>query len=252
MPKLIHEGRFGPPKSFKTGAVVGTYPRPLFVLSFDAGGLEIVREPITYIKLEEVEGYAKKPFSDLPPITAVDLSGSNTNALTVAYSPISDNTTFPNTVAIINSLRKACPWKTVVLDTVTGLSDSIYGHQAATNASALSDPRKWAGNIGMKVKQVITYVNALPAHSVFIMHSEDTKNEQTGEISERPMIYSRLRDEVGGLFSQFFYAFIEGGVAKVRTQPFGLIKGIGCRWPAGLPSTCGATFNDIYGKEKFE
>ncbi len=252
MPKLIHEGRFGPPKSFKTGAVVGTYPRPLFVLSFDAGGLEIVREPITYIKTEGLAEWVKKPTASLPPITAIDFSGLGRGQLSTTFVPTPDGVTFDLTIKAINLLSQSCPWKTVVLDTVTGLSDCIYAFQSATLSAALADPRKWAGNIGMKVKAIIARVNSLPCHSVFIMHSEDTKNEQTGDISEKPMIYSRLRDEAGGLFSQFFYSFIESGQPKIRTQSFGLVKGIGCRWPADLPAVCGPRFNDIYGKEKFE
>jgi len=41
-PKLIRELRMGPPKQFKTGAVVGTYPKPLLLCQFDRGGVDIV------------------------------------------------------------------------------------------------------------------------------------------------------------------------------------------------------------------
>jgi hypothetical protein len=40
--KYIREGRMGPPKSFKTGAVLGTYPKPLLCLEFDESGGDII------------------------------------------------------------------------------------------------------------------------------------------------------------------------------------------------------------------
>jgi hypothetical protein len=253
MTRFIREGRFGPPKSFKTGAVVGTYPRPLLVLSFDVGGTDIIREPITFIPHNELNAVCALPSDKISPLSVVDLSSLNNQALTSAYQPVPDTTTFPATISCVNALTNRCPWKTVVIDTVTGLSDCIWGHQSATNAPALADPRKWAGNIGMKVKQVIDRTNQIQAHTVFIFHSEVIKDETTSAIGEQPMVYSKLRDCIGGLFSQFFYAFTDVSTkgqpqAWVRTQPFGLIKGIGVRWPADLPNVCGATFQAIYGK----
>jgi hypothetical protein len=40
------------------------------------------------------------------------------------------------------------PFKTVVIDPITRLSDIIYGHIAATQAAQMADPRKWAASIG--------------------------------------------------------------------------------------------------------
>jgi hypothetical protein len=42
MSKLIRELRWGPPKSFKTGAVTGTYPKPMLYLGFDVDGLSVI------------------------------------------------------------------------------------------------------------------------------------------------------------------------------------------------------------------
>ncbi len=243
--KLIREGRFGPPKSFKTGAVVGTYPQPLLCLEYDHDGLSIIRDPVTMVTPEKL---MIDLIDKIPPIgiTGVDMTNLNKAVLSEIYVPRPDTQTFPKTVQVINALVKSCPFKTIVIDTVTGLSDCIYGHQSAVNASALADARKWAGNIGMKVKQVIDTTCQINANVVVIFHSDTEKNELTGEIRELPMVYSKLREFLGAMFSQFFYATPD---FKVKTKAFQNVKGIGCRWPMNLPDTCGPLFNDIYGKE---
>lgn len=243
--KLIREGRFGQPKTYKTGAVVSSYPKPMLVLEYDHGGLTVIKDPIEFLTAEQFLSN-KEPFTG---ITAIDMAALNTNALTDSYVPRQDVQTFPTTVKIINALVKNCPYKTVVLDTVTGLSDCIYGHQSAVNASALADARKWAGNIGMKVKQVIDVLCLVKANVVVIFHSDTEKNELTSEVREMPMVYSKLREFLGAMFDQFFYSCIENKKPVIKTAPTGLIRGLGCRWPTGLPETCGPLFNDIYGKE---
>jgi hypothetical protein len=249
--KYIREGRFGKPKQYKTGAIVNTYPKPMLVAELEIGGLEIYDKPkeIQWLKVEEVKAIEPKAV-----VSAIDLSLCITKELNESYGPVPDDMAFSETVRLINTLRErsaSFPWKTFVIDTATGLSDCIYSHLAKRNAAALADPRKWASAVGAKVGQVIRYALSLPCHVVVIMHSETNKDELTGSTDEQPMIYSKLRESIGALFSQFLYAIIENGKPVVHTQPFGLVKGVGCRWPKGLPAVCGADFTSIYGKEDF-
>lgn len=260
MPLYIREGRFGPPKSFKTGAVVSSYPKPMLVFEFDPGGLDIAREPILYITVEALPAYCEKKSEELPPLMAIDFSILNKDVLLSAnYVPTPDTKTFPAFVEGLNALRSskgklrpALPWKTIVFDALTGLSDSIYGHQSATDIASLADARKWAGRIGMKVLDMTAAIVTLPCHTVTIMHSEIDKDELGSEIRELPMLYSKLRWAIGRLFSQFFYAFKEGSTAYIRTADFGLTKGIGPRVPSGLKEKNGPLFDDIYKGVKFE
>ncbi len=257
--KFIREGRFGPPFSWKTGAA-GTYPKPMLFFCHDSGGLDIITDyPITWIspcgynptetpKFEPgslAEACMKKP-EELPPITAIDFSVLNRLPLETLYRPTPDKDTFEAVTESLNLILKLCPWKTFVYDHITGLSDCIYGHQAVKNAAELVDARKWAGKIGLKVDQIIKRACQFQCHTVFLFHSENVQNEDTKEAAERPMLYSKLRDFVGARFSQFFYAYTEGQKAYVRTQPHGLIKGIGARWPLGLPAVCKADYKSIY------
>lgn len=260
MPLYIREGRFGPPKSFKTGAVVSSYPKPLLAFEFDPDGLSVVREPVKFITVEELPTLCKAEQAKLPPITAIDFAALNMadfkvsrKQLSVDYVPTPDAVTFPKVAEAANAvLFQGCPWRTFVLDTVTGLSNRIYGHQSATKQAALADPRKWAGNIGMKVQDYLSALLTLPCHVVIIMHDQTEQNELTNTIARLPMIYSKVRESVGNLFSQFFYQQMEAGKPKVRTVDFELVRGIGCRWPQGLPATCGPLFDDIYKGVKFE
>ena len=270
--KLIREGRFGPPKSFKTGAIVGTYPKPMFVMEFNEGGLDviptthppdqpnrikldIIQSDIKYIDASEVETYCKKKPEELPKVTCVDFSRYKPKGVTSTYGFEADSVGFTTVIETINRLIKVgCPWKTNVIDPTTDLTEMIISHMAKTNKSAMEtkgsyDPRHWAPMAAGKLQQIITAMNGLNAHNIFIMHDTLKEIEQTGEIRIMPMIVSQFRDRIGGGFSQYLYATKEGDKAVVYTTDKGFVKGVGVRWPSGLPAVCGADFKSIYGKE---
>lgn len=262
MPKFIREGRMGPPMSYKTGAVVGTYPRPLLHLGGDPHGLDIIpatkqavaspfrmevtQADVRRVTIEELIVLRDLPRGSLPPITHLNFH-PDASRLGELYQPAPDSKNFPLFNRAGNLVIEKCPWKTVVVDPVTALTEVILGHYAVSNASGLADPRKWAASVGQKVAQTMSAFNRIQAHVVFIMHSSEAeKNETTSEVRIEPMIYSQFRQVVAGLFAQFFYCAIEGGKPVVWTQPQGYCKGIGTRWPLGLPAKCGAHFMDIY------
>ena len=154
--KLIREGRFGSPKQYKTGAVVSTYPKPLLVINFDEAGLDVIKDPVLYIKPTEIERYAKMKVEELPPIIAIDFCDIQRKELTVTYQATASSTAFEVFVQFTNAFIKLpCPWKTVVVDSITGLTDQILSHIAKTNFAAMADARKWAGNVGLKMGQIV-------------------------------------------------------------------------------------------------
>lgn len=245
----------GPGKVWKTGAIVSSYPKPMLVLEGDEGGLDIITKPLTinWVKKEEIASLLLKPTKDLPPITAWDFTGIKTGGVTDAYEVKKDFTTYPAFNSVCNQLITApnMPFKTVVIDSITRLQEVIECHNAAVNPGTLIDARKWAPNIGMKIKQTIAELCRLQCHVVFILHTDTDKNELTGEITTQPMMFSKQRELVGNLLSQFFYAGVDLGTPPkpfVLTQPQMYVKGIGMRWPLGLPPKVGATFNEIYGQ----
>jgi hypothetical protein len=244
--------------TYKTGAVVETYPKPMLVLEFDRGGLDIVKQPIIECEVDmqigaaNVHKFCKMTQKDLPPIVAVDFSKVARKDLSLDYAKGDSNplTLFADSVnALVTS---GCPWKTVVIDPVTGLTNAVIGHISMTQPKAMDDARRWAHMAGEKVQQTIAVVQGLPCHTVFIMHSTEDKNELTQEIKTLPMIPSALRERIQGLFSQFFYQVLEKGNPPkpyVLTQPEAFVKAIGARYPNNLPAKCGATFQEIYGSE---
>jgi len=215
----------GPAKSYKTGAVVSSYPKPMLVLEGDVGGLDVIKEPIVSLSnLTELEAESKKERSALPPISMYQFAQGGGAALNDVYSMTADLLSFPNFNKAGNIVLKACPWKTVVIDPITALSNIVLAHHAGTQPSNMADPRKWASLVGGKVFQTIGIFTTLPCHTVFIFHSETDKNELTGEIRVLPTMYARFREQVGSIFSQFFYQVIE----YEQDAVFGHHAALGC------------------------
>lgn len=267
MPKLIREMRFGPAKQFKTGAVVGTYPKPLLLLSFDEEGHSVIptkgqaQDP-SFIKLDstaedivkvnpvELRQLQGKPQSELPKITLVDFCDANQRLMTPAYVPGQNPGPMLTFMDALNCLVQfQCPWRTVVVDPVTGYTDIVLQHIASINLQLMADPRRWASMAGQKVYQMIGVVNQLKAHVVVILHSKVDKNELTGQTSEGMMVYSEVRQIIGGLASQIFYATKEGKKPVIWTTDRFFVKGVGARWPLDLPEVCAPDFKSIYGRE---
>ena len=245
--KLIREGRFGPPKAFKTGAVVGTYPKPMLVLNFDAGGLDVLQVPVVYIEPTQLKEYGLKPKAQLPPILAVNFWDKGIVPLNAMFGTYGSPVAYNTFVDCVNIIGASCPWTTVVVDPLTALVEKALGQLAISNSKSLEDARKWAPFIGTKVFQAAQSICTLPCHTVCIMHSDIEKDELTGLVGTYPIIPSKLRAVIGKLFSQYFYATMEGGKPMVYTTDRGYVKGIGARWPHGLPPVCGPTFREIYG-----
>jgi hypothetical protein len=211
--------------------------------------LDVIREPIVWFKPDELVLACKKERSALPPLTAFDFCDGNVKKMTDNFQPLANAAPMRLFVNVVNTIvTEGCPWATVVVDSVSGLNDIILSFISSTNAAILSDPRKWAGLAGGKVAQMMGVITSLPCHCVFIFHEALKDNEKTGDTFVRPLVPSQFRDRVGGLCSQWLYACKVNGVPKVRTTDYGLVNGIGCRWPHELEPLCGPSFQDIYGK----
>lgn len=263
----------GRPKTFKTGGVVGTYPTPILYLGFDRGGVDIIPskaaldsfgsdlikprisyEEIKFIKPGgELASWVNKPMEEQPKVLAIQFYEGTPLALTLDTKPSPSQAAFQNFVNDYNSLtmKQVLPWKTIVLDSATGLTDTILNWISSFNPAAMTDARQWAGQAGGKVRQICLSMTSLPCHVVILLHSVTEQNDLTKEINEQPSLYSQtLRDDFFGMFSQVFYSTIDStGKPKVWPSQRYPVKGIGCRWPVGLPSELAPDFNSIYGKE---
>lgn len=251
MKHYIREGRMGPPMSYKTGAVVESYPKPMLVLEFDAGGLDVVKQPIVEVDPTKIHLECKREQSALPAVQAV-LFNQVVKVKTLDFNmKTGDSMTALTFQDVVNKIaQNGCPWKTIVVDPITGLTEAFVGYIAVTDSAAMNDARNWASKVGVYVQRTINVLQGLPCHTVFIMHVQTDKNEVTGEIVTEPMIPSAFRQRAATLFSQFFYATIEAGKPVVYASPTGFVKSVGMRRPEASPAKMGALFGDIYGNEE--
>lgn len=269
--KFIRESRMGPPKSFKTGAVVGTYPKPLLYLGFDRGGIDVIPrrdankgaipldvcwEDIEHYPPSDISEPLSKEKSAQPKVLAIDFCVQGTTDISLEFKPapmskpFGEFTTAYNKISAHLRAGRPLPWSTVVFDSLTGFEDIVLNHISSHNPVALSDPRVWASQVGGKVRQTILSLTTWPCHVVVLLHTVLDKNELTGTITEIPSVFSAgLRADINGLFSQVFYATKDNGKPVVWTTDRQFVRGIGPRFPAKIDAICAPDFTSIYGKE---
>lgn len=269
MSKFIRECRMGLPKQFKTGAVVGSYPKPMLYIGFDRGGLDVIptkgaissptdvkmdttMDEVVFEKPENILAVLAK--NEQPKITAFDFTQASPLKLTFDFKPEASAMQYKAFVDFYNQLvgAKVFPWKTLVFDGATGFTDAVLNAISSVNPAAMADARQWAGMAGGTLRKTILSMTQLPCHVVVLLHSFIDKDETTGVISEKPNVYSQvLRDDFFGLFSQCFYSVKDtSGQPKVWPSDKYPVKGIGCRWPQGLGKEINPDFQSIYGKEQ--
>ncbi len=273
MSKLIRELRWGPPKSFKTGAVAGTYPKPMLYLGFDVDGLSVIPsklatkndqlvpfdvtfEDIVMCEPGKLSEWVKKPMSEQPKILWVDYTKVRPRELTTEFNPLKSQDAFNkfqqagtgdyNQLANKNEL----PWKTIVFDGVTGYMEVVLSAFSSINPGRMADARDWAFQVGQCVKRVLAAMTMLPCHTVALMHDEMEKHELSQQINIIPSVYGKeMKQIVGGLFSQYFYAMkAQSGKPVVLMSDKMFVKGVGGRWPV-IQGEVAPDFKTIYGKE---
>lgn len=272
MPKLIRELRWGPMKSFKTGAVVGTYPKPMLYFQFDVDGISVIPsknmpkndalvqfdccyEDIVFCEPGKLKDWVKKPTAEQPKILCVDYTRVRPTTLNLEYLPSRSQEAMQRfqdpQSGDFNQIagKTELPWKTVVLDGVTGYMEVILSHFSSIAPNRMADARDWAFQVGQMVKRVMCAFTMLPCHSVVLMHDEIEKNELNSQIGIVPVVYGKeVRNIAGGLFSQYFHAQKSNGKPVVLMSDQLYTRGVGGRWPV-FSGEVPADFKSIYGKE---
>ena len=256
--RYISELRFGLPMTYKTGSVVGSYPKPMLVLLFDRHGLEIFDKPMQALAPANLAKFCAQPAADIPPVTYIDFSvfkKADLDFRSIGFGPVPDSTGAEAIGDTINALRKMgskIPFKTVVLDSLTEMCNVLHEHVGKIGGEKyISDARKWAGAVGGMSKNILDRFHLLQAHTVCIAHSEKMTNESGAVIGEEPMMYSKLREYLQAMFSQVIYQQHDGKNATVRVKPFGYVRGLGCKWPHHEKEVLPASFTGIYGSYNF-
>lgn len=252
----VRELRFGRPKTRKTASIVESYPTPMLVLNLEMDGLSVVKNrKVKTVTSDEYRAMLKLPPEHLPEVTAIDYIYSKQKKLNSGSSISYESTTFERFANDANLLFDSCPFKTVVLDSLTGLNEVAIGLIGAKNPAALKDARHWAGQAGAKIREVVSCLYALPCQAVVVIaHEQVTENETTKEVRVLPNMVSGVKEILGALASHYIYATTDGMDVKtgfpkpiVYTQPSGLVKGLGMRTGGNGKAICGPTFGEIYG-----
>ncbi len=273
MSKLIRELRWGPMKSFKTGAVVGTYPKPMLVWQWDVDGISVIplkntpkndtlvqfdcaHEDIVFCEPGRLSEWVSKPMSEQPKILCVDYTKVRPTLLNLEYAPLKSQEALMKFQDPANgdfnkiAGRKELPWKTSVFDGVTGYMEAVLSHFSSINPNRMADARDWAFQVGQMVKRVMCSMTMLPCHVVVLMHDELEKNDLNQQVGIVPVVYGKeVRNIAGGFFSQYFHAEKDATkkpVVLMSDQMY--TRGVGARWPV-LTGQVQPDFKSIYGKE---
>jgi len=136
--------------------------------------------------------------------------------------------------------------KTIVWDHMSDISDWLQAHIMATDGSgktlagikvmsiALWQPFK------LMMARALTLIKGAGKPFIVVAHDIVDKNDITGEVTCRPYIGGRLKDTLGGYFSDAWRCEVEPGFRekpakyKVRTQPTAQQKVLGSSF--GLPA----------------
>jgi hypothetical protein len=223
----------------------------MLVFSFDPGGLDSVEQPITSMPSADFRtAISNKEAIVWPDITSIDYAALPTRIQPSQFRDMSV-TIAQEFMLDANTLSDYCPFKTVVLDSLSTRNDALLEFIAGLNSCKQLQIQHW-GQLGAKSQEVDTFLLSLPCNYVLIAHENVQKDEKTGEIRVIPMTYGQYAEKIGLFFSQVFYATTETdnnnkSKAVLYTAPRGLVKGIGARFPHNLPEVVGPTYEEIYG-----
>lgn len=253
--KYIRELRFGKPKTWKTSSVVGTYPTPICLLNWDKDGYtSVVGRKMAKLTSDEF----RKAIADKSFVWTTNevwiLDYAHQDKPRIATDQFKNQTQVPlqRFISDVNAMFDNCPFKTVVLDSTTLLNTGVMEFVLQLNSVKMPTLPLWGQILG-KLEEIIGCMCSLPCHVVLISHEDAEKDELTSEITLWPMFTGQMKRKAGMQVSQYLYATTEttgDGKTKgvIYTQPRGLIRGLGMRFPQGRPAVCEPTFEGVYGK----
>jgi len=204
----------GDPKSGKTYCMK-TWPKPMFVFSFDGGVASLAGEDIDYEIFVDSDRY--RP---------------------LAYTNFEKK--FDEIAAAIRAGQ--APYKTIALDNVTFLARSVLNYIQYTNRT-IDKPVGYDGYRMLlnKLSDTVVKARALGVHLVLTVESKTDKDEVTGEIETVPAIEGSYRDSIVAEFDLALFCKVGRDMKDPRkpryywqTAPDHRIKCAGSRWDCGL------------------
>lgn len=136
------------------------------------------------------------------------------------------------------------PYKTIVIDSMTTMSDRIMEYLMKSNpgikrtltkggqAPALQD----YGVFRIFMKQFIAEILSFPCNVIMTAHIEIVKDEMTGALLRVPMLTGKLSKELPIYFEEVYYASVEGeGTSRKHVLQTQSDRKFNCRTQRGLP-----------------
>jgi len=146
------------------------------------------------------------------------------------------------------------PYKTIVIDSLTTLSDRIMSYLMKSNpgikrvitqgaqAPALQD----YGVFRIFMKQFIAEILSFPCNVVMIAHIDIVKDENTGQLLRVPMLTGKLAKELPIYFEEVYYAYVEGeGTTRKHMLQTQSDRKFNCRTQRGLPAKLELDYNKL-------
>ena len=126
--------------------------------------------------------------------------------------------------AKVNELLKECPYKTVVFDTVTNLTDIIMNRVTAMNGRGGQTPQLQDYFVlTSDMKQLVYRCKAWPCHVLFIAHEHVLQDDNTGVLRSVPLTTTKLASRLPGMFNEVYYTDV---IAKGSENQYRILTGV--------------------------
>jgi len=146
------------------------------------------------------------------------------------------------------------PYKTLVIDSLTTMSDRIMEHLMKENPAVKRNVTRGAqapalqdyGLFRIFMKSFIAELISLPCNIVITAHIDIQKDETTGAILRVPMLTGKLAKELPIYFEEVYMAYVEGEGEKrkykAQTQAD---RKFNCRSQRGLPPVIDLSYESL-------
>jgi len=170
--KVLTYGKSGTGKTFS----LDTLPKPIFIYSFDPGGLVSLRG------CSDIEYYEPADFKDFDRHLEKEL--------------------------------KLGEFKSLAIDSLTTLAEIIMLHvqglsgKSASKITKIPTQNDWMNQMSL-AQQVLNHLFDLPLHTVVTAHEELLKDEISGKILGVPLITGKLKFKLPLYFSEVYHARVQ-------------------------------------------
>jgi hypothetical protein len=146
--------------------------------------------------------------------------------------------------------KKPLPFKTLVVDSITTMADSImedYRYVSQTGVKRPNIDQNSMSDYGLfatHFKQIMTGILSLDCHVVFIGHTQLSKDETSGVISNEILFSGQMASKLGIYFEEVYMQKVAADGKRVwQTAPDARTQF--CRTQRGLPAEIPAHFAEI-------